>query len=136
MNKKGERCGTFCLRNEDFCVNHSDSERASKLRQKMRDEQKRIMKLMYPEWGEGKRGSTLEITPYGIMRDFKLIRRRLLRDKSVPPHKKVSALIVVDRQIVQCQKIFQKLAEKQKKSFEEKLKIAEREKAEKQVDKG
>ncbi len=133
LNRRGKPCGANPFKDELYCLWHSPSEKGKRLREKGEENRKRIMRLLYgEEYGTGKKNQ-FAITPYQVLRDFKKLRRKLLADDSIRPDKKFNALVKLDKYLHECLEIIYKEAERQKESFEEKLRRMKKEKPEKHL---
>jgi len=94
-NKKGNPCEMSALKGEQFCLSHSNSERAKKSRVKKATDQKRF----------DKNGN---LTIRGFWLDLKWARKRLMRDPETSEIQRAGTLKMLDVRILKLQQMMKK----------------------------
>lgn len=128
-NLKGAPCGCWPLKNEDFCLSHSDSKQAEEFKRKRDEIRRRNRRLMYDENGH--------MTQYYFFRSLLNTKKKLIKCKKTSVNIKAKTIMMLDKGLLKIQKrILEEEMEKKRRekaernSFEARLEQAQREKLE------
>ena len=94
-NKDGNPCEMSALKGEQYCLSHSNSERAKKSRVKRATDQNRFDK-------DG------NLTIRGFWLDLQWARKKLMRDPKTTPLQKAGVLKMLDTRILKLQEMMRK----------------------------